>query len=538
MTKVTPGDTSVAEGDPSCFLEYDETEPAAGHRQPVTAFVGRTLKGPLHRAVSVDSFAQFQQIFGGLWQPSTVSYAVEQYFASGGVKALIVRVANSAHAPTLSLPAGAQALRLVGLQPGSREYLRASVDYDGCAESEALFNLVLQRVRAAGSERVEDQEIFRGISLRPDSDRFITAALLRSQLMRVIEPLPQCRPDRTGPGPGGFTVGYVGSNSDGNDGGAITDYDVIGSATDGTGLFALGAETFDFLCVPPLSREQDVGLGSLLVAARLCRERHALLIVDPPSAWTGPQEAIEAMRKWPFRSDYAVLYYPRLRALDRLRGRLETFACCGAAAGLLARAESRCPLGAADDEPVLRAGLQPAADVSPAQRVRLAQAGINTLVAVRSPDVPPISARTLATGGSGSSDWRFLSARRLALRIAASVERGTRWMLFEQNAPLTWARGRSLVNAYLERFAAEGAFAGASPEERYFVVCDERINQPDSIASGKVNLLFGIAARRAGEFDTWLVSHQPAASRARPVSVNRLATRPPGDSFAHTAMRH
>jgi len=528
----------VADGGPSFSLEYDETEPAAAHRGSVTAFVGRALKGPLNRAVPVASFAEFQQVFGGLWQPSSLSYAVEQFFASGGSHALVVRVANDGRAPTLSLPSGSETLRLVGLQPGSREYLRASVDYDGIADSDGLFNLVLQRVRAVGSERVDDQEIFRRVSLQPDSERFIVEVLRRSQLARVALPLPQRRPDRTGPGAGRFTVGYIASNSDGDDGGAITDYDVIGSAVQGTGLFALRAEAFDFLCVPPLSREHDVGLGTLLVAARLCRECHALLIVDPPSGWTCPQEAIEAMRNWPFRSDHAVLYYPRLRAFDRLRGQLETFACCGAAAGLLARAEAHRPLGGWEEDAVLRAGLLPAVEVSPAQRVRLAQAGINTLVSVRSLDTAPISARTLATGGSGSSDWRFLSARRLALRIAASVERGTRWMLFERNAPVTWARGRSLVDAYLARFAAEGAFAGTSAEERYFVVCDERVNRPDSVALGHVNLLFGIAARRAGEFDTWLVSHQPAASRARPVSVNRLASRLPSRAIAEAVVRH
>jgi hypothetical protein len=528
----------VAEGGASFSLEYDQTEAASAYRPPVTAFVGRTLKGPLNRAVPVASFTEFQRIFGGLWQPSSLSYAVEHFFASGGGQALVVRVANGGHAPTLTLPSGSEVLRLVGLQPGSREYLRASVDYDGIAASEGLFNLVLQRVRAAGSERVEDQEIFRRLSLQPDSERCIVDVLQRSQLARVAGPLPRCRPDRTGPGSGGFSVGYVASNSDGDDGGPITDYDVIGSAVDGTGLFALRAAAFDFLCVPPLAREHDVGLGTLLVAARLCRECHALLIVDPPSDWVGPQDAIEAMRNWPFRSDHAVLYYPRLRAFDRLRGRFETFASCGAAAGLLSRAEAHRPLRGCDEEAVLRSGLLPAVEVSPAQRVRLAQAGINTLVALRSLDCPPVSARTLATGGSGSPDWRFLSARRLALRIVASVERGTRWMLFEQNAPVTWARGRSLVDAYLARFAAEGAFAGSSTQQRYFVVCDERVNQPDSVASGRVNLLFGIAARRAGEFDAWLVSHQPAASRARPVSVNRLATRPLGEWPAEAVIRH
>src|SRR5215213_11105186 len=42
----------------------------------IAAFVGRTLKGPISRPVLVTSFAEFQQFFGGLWQPSTISYAV------------------------------------------------------------------------------------------------------------------------------------------------------------------------------------------------------------------------------------------------------------------------------------------------------------------------------------------------------------------------------------------------------------------------------------------------------------------------------
>ncbi len=508
-------------GTPGLTRTRDWAEPVIEHRRPVTAFVGRALKGPLHRPVPVDGFADFQRLFGGLWQPSTLSYAVEQFFAIGGRRALIVRVANGARAPTLGLPAGAGVLRLAGVYPGSREYLRASVDYDGIA-GEERFNLVLQRVRSTGSERVEDQEIFRRVSLALDSDRFVGELLLRSELVRVTEPLPSQRPDRSGSG--GCPVGYTCSNSDGDDGKPLTDYDVIGSASDRTGLFALRNEDFDFLCIPPLTRDQDVGLGTLLVAARLCRERHALLIVDPPTGWSSAQKAIEGMRTWPFRSESAFMCYPRVRAFDPLRGREETFASCGAAAGLLSRAEEAHALRAAEEDWVLRLGVRPAVDLSEAQRVRLAQSGINALLARRAADAPAVIARTLATGGCGSPDWIYLSARRLALSIASSIERGTRWVLLEQNNPTTWSRARSLVGSYLETLAARGAFAGATRSERYFVVCDERINDALSVAAGRINLLFGIAARRPGEFDTWLVSHDPSVSRARSVSVNRLAT--------------
>ena len=519
----------VERGAPGLELARSRTEPIIA-RLPsaVTAFVGRTLKGPVQRAVAVASFAEFQQVFGGLWQPSTLSYAVEQFFEHGGARAVIVRVANGARPPTITLPAGAGALRLAGVNPGSREYLRASVDYDGVPEGDTdRFNLVIQRVRSAGSELIEDQEIFRRVSLHQDSGRCLADLLPQSRLTRAVEPLPAQRPDRSA-GPGGSAIGYTFSNADGDDGGPLTDYDIIGSAAAGTGLFALrAADGFNFLCIPPLSRDHDVGLSALLVAGRYCRERHAMLIVDPPAAWTTARTAVDGMRTWPFRSDNAVMYYPRIQALDRLRGRVETFASCGAVAGMLARSDDISSLWSASEEMTLRPGTQPGVSVSDADRLRLAQVGINTLSASR-PSLAGagvrVDARTLAAGGSGFTDWKFLSARRLGLWVAASIERGTRWVLLEQNGPATWGRARSLVETFLEVLAEQGAFVGTDATDRYFVICDERVNRPDTIADGRVNLLFGFAASRPGDFDAWLVTHHPAASRVRPVSVNRQAT--------------
>src|SRR6185437_3572124 len=389
----------------------------------VAAFVGRTLKGPVQRPVTVTSFAEFQQVFGGLWQPSTLSYAVEQFFEHGGGRAIIVRVANGARPPTITLPAGTGVLRLAGVNPGSREYLRASIDYDGIADDDTeRFNLVVQRVRSSGSELIEDQEIIRRASLRQDSSRYLADLLVQSGLARTIEPLPAQRPDRSTPGPGGSAVGYAFSNADGDDGGPLTDYDIIGSAATATGLFALNAvEGFNFLCIPPLSREVDVRLSALLVAARYCRERHAMLIVDPPASWTTPREALDGMRTWPFRSDNAVMYYPRVQALDRLRGRLETFAPCGAVAGMLARSDETSPLWSTvgSGEMALRPGVQPAVPVGDADRMRLAQVGINTLSVPRTaPGGVRVDARTRA-----AARWWTRSSRCWRSRALSSVPR-------------------------------------------------------------------------------------------------------------------
>jgi len=494
----------------------------------ITAFIGRTLKGPVAQPVTVRSFSEFQHHFGGLWQPSTVAYAVEQFFENGGREARIVRVVNGARPPTLSLPAAGAVLTLVAVNPGSREYLRASVDYDGLTAAEDdRFNLVVQRVRTAGSELVEDQEIYRRVSIAPESSRFVTTVLLQSTLVRVHGAVPAQRPERSAGGPGGVAVGYTLSNPDGDDGAPLTDYDVIGARAARAGLFALeGAPRFNLLCVPPLARDHDVGMSTLLVAARLCREQCALLIVDPPAAWTSASQALEALRVWPFRSDCALMYYPRIHAFDRLRGRIETFGSCGAAAGLIARADESRPLWAVTEpeEAALRPGLRPAVAVSESERVRLAQAGVNTLLAVRGAAHAGVSPRTLAAGSSGASEWRYLPARRLALYIAASIEQGTRWVLLEHNGPAIWQRALNQTEEFLHALASQGAFAGATVADSYFVICDERVNGAKTLAEGKFNLLFGFATSRSGEFDTWLVTHRAGSSRVRPVSVNRSAT--------------
>jgi phage tail sheath protein FI len=496
----------------------------------VAAFIGRTLKGPVNRPVLVKSFADFQQLFGGLWQPSTLSYAVEQFFENGGASAYIVRVVNGARPPSLTLPSGSGSLKLAAINPGSREYIRASVDYDGIGENEPeVFNLVLQRVRAAGSELVEDQEIFRRLSIQKDSSRFVVDVLKDSRLAKVAGPVPSKPPDRSTGAAGSHAVGYSHSNADGDDGGPLTDYDIIGSASAGTGLFALRAsDGFNLLCIPPLTREQDVGVGTLLIAARFCADQHALLIVDPPLAWRSTDIALESLRSWPLHSENAVMYFPRVLTLDRLRGRLEIFGSCGAAAGMIARSDETWPVWtpAEIEEAVLRPGLRPTIAVSDSERGRLIQAGINTLLAVRSSNSLASSPRTLAAGNAAAADWKYLSARRLALFITASIERGTRWMLFEQNGSAAWERAQTQVRAFLDQLDQQGAFAGSSAEESYFAICDERVNEPHAVAAGKVKVLFGFAITKPCDFHTFLVTHQAGASRCRPVSASRFATAP------------
>jgi uncharacterized protein len=490
-----------------------------------TAFVGRTLRGPVNRPVFIKSFAEFQHVFGGLWQPSLLGYAIEQFFENGGREALVVRVVNGARSASLTLKAGAQTMQLQALRPGTREFLRASVDFDNIAADElAAFNLTVQRVRAQGTGQVDDQEIFHRLSVSRSDARYFPRAIAQSALIRLVGEMPRQRPDRTLDPASGLATAYVSSNTDGDDGAPLTDYDLIGSSLDHTGVFALQqAEHFNFLCIPPLSRDRDVGPSALLVAARYCKERRALLIVDPPSSWQTADDALLGMRDWNLSNENALMYFPRLLAHDKLRGHFESFAPCGAVAGMLARYDEGAPVWLAADreEPVLRPGLRPACLVGEDRRLRLAALGVNTLQAVRSARMN-VRLRTLAGGNSANADWRYLSARRLALFILSSIEQGTRWIAGAGSIAEVAMTVAAQVRGFFERVHEAGAFGTRRTEDAFFVICDERVTNACSSSCGEIQFVVGFAASREHEFHCFRISQSAAGSKVQPVSLNRL----------------
>lgn len=482
-----------------------------------TAFVGRTLRGPVDRPIFITSFTEFQHVFGGLWQPSPLGYAVEQFFDNGGREALIVRVVNGARSATLTLGAGAAALRLRAVRPGTREFLRASVDYDNIpAENTAEFNLTVQRVRAQGTAQVEDQEIFRRLSLLPAAEGYLPRAIVGSELIQLAGEVPAQRPDRTLDAASGLASGYVNSNSDGDDGAPLTDYDLIGSEVERTGIFALfHADHFNFLCMPPLTRDQDVGPGALLVGARYCKERRALLIVDPPSSWHTADDALRGMRDWNFSNENALMYFPRVLAHDKLRGHFESFAPCGAVAGMLARCDEASPVWvpAKSDEAILRPGYRPTCLVTEDRRMRLASLGVNTILAVRSAARIGVAARTLAAGTATHADWQYLAARRLALFIVNSIERGTRWVAMAQPQVEVAEMAASQVRAFFEALYDAQAFGTRRMQDAFFVVCDQR---------SEFHLIIGFAVRAKSGFHSFRIVHSASGSKIAPVSLNRL----------------
>jgi hypothetical protein len=257
-----------------------------------------------------------------------------------------------------------------------------------------------------------------------------------------------------------------------------------------------------------------------LVGAKYCKERRALLIIDPPSAWHTADDALRALRDWDFSTENGLMYFPRIFAHDKLRGHFESFAPCGAIAGMLARTDETSPVwGTAKlEEAVLRPGYRPTCLVAEDRRVRLLQRGVNTLQAVRSVARIGVKPRTLAAGTAGAQEWQSLGARRLALFIVNSIERGTRWAAAaEPGADVANGVTAQVRNFFVQLYEA-GAFAARRMEEAFFVICDPRVNSPDSRG---FQFLIGFAATRRMEFHSFRISHSASGSLVRPVSLNR-----------------
>ena len=219
--------------------------------------------------------------------------------------------------------------------------------------------------------------------------------------------------------------------------------------------------------------------------------------------------------------------FPRIQAFDRLRARAGAFANCGAVAGTLARMdEQRSPWQAGpDEELLLRPSARPECVLTEAERARLAAHGINPLQSLRSASPRPLVLKTLAGGSAGSADACLLTPQRRRLLLMASLERGTRWAMFESPERAVWQKLERQVEAFLQPLASSGLFGPAGEAGTVQVVCDDRVNGPDDVAAGRINVLVSLPSGQPGQWRSFMVTQSRTGGRVRPVRANVL---PPG----------
>jgi uncharacterized protein len=150
----------------------------------------------------------------------------------------------------------------------------------------------------------------------------------------------------------------------------------------------------------------------------------------------------------------------------------------------------------------------PAVALDDTEGAKLNDAHVNAIRAFPRHGTVVWGARTVA---EGSSDWKYLPVRRLALYLERSLDQGLEWATSEPNDEPLWAEVRMRVGEFLQRLFRAGAFAGRAPDEAWFVKCDAETTTQDDIAGGRLVVLVGFAPIRPAEFVVIRIGKQLAA---------------------------
>jgi hypothetical protein len=135
--------------------------------------------------------------------------------------------------------------------------------------------------------------------------------------------------------------------------------------------------------------------------------------------------------------------------------------------------------------------------ITPEEQAELNSNGVNCIRYFPSRGIRIWGARTLA---EAESPMRYVNVRRLFNYVEDSIGLGTSWTVFEPNDPTLWANIRRDVGHFLMRLYRDGALMGRTPQEAFYVQCDELTNTEESIDAGQVIAQIGLAPVKPAEF--------------------------------------
>jgi phage tail sheath protein FI len=484
--------------------------------------------------VALNTFGDFERVFGGLWSFSSMSFAVKDFFVNGGNQAIVVRLyhpdkRNGAKPSKTKFAVGE--IKLEAANEGSwGANLRATVDQDvteECAKKIGvsktdLFNLTVKEGTVGGM-----LEQFRNLTVVNSPQRVDRVLKAESNLVRWDGDWPAITPK--------ITLGYdrvteaekqlenaaddekpakeaelinAKRTMDTSDGHPLTyaeDFCPQKAEEDKRGLYALEqVDLFNLLCIPPHEREGNIEANLISDAASYCEKKRAFLIVDPPSGWEDKETAKKGIATGVgTTSKNAALFFPRLKQPNVLaNNQKESFVPCGSVAGVFARTDTqrgvwKAPAGL---EAILVGVPELTIALTDAENGELNRLGVNCLRKMSSVGCVVWGTRTLQGDDRLASEWKYIPVRRLALFIEESLYRGTKWVVFEPNDEPLWFQIRLNVGAFMQNLFRQGAFQGGTPQEAYFVKCDKETTTPNDINRGIVNIIVGFAPLKPTEF--------------------------------------
>lgn len=251
---------------------------------------------------------------------------------------------------------------------------------------------------------------------------------------------------------------------------------------------------------PTFGNDEAFTVQSALVdQCERLRDRFAVLDA-PPHGGPLANEGVTLVRAWRSRFDsaFAALYFPWLRVCDPGggRGALRELPPSGHVAGLYARFDLAEGVHRPPANGLLEWVHDAALRVDDRLQGVLNPEHVNAIRAFRGRGIRVYGARTLASDPA----WRWVNVRRLLCMIEESVAEASQWAVFEPHTLELRSLMRIGIVSLLEGVRERGGLAGDTPEEAFFVVCDDTNNPREVVDQGRLVIDVGVAPVVPAEF--------------------------------------
>jgi phage tail sheath protein FI len=207
-------------------------------------------------------------------------------------------------------------------------------------------------------------------------------------------------------------------------------------------------------------------------------------------------------------SKYAALYYPWVTILDPLTDRRLNLPPSGFVAGIYARNDTEHAVSKAPANEVVRLAIDFEQRINKAQQDVLNPEGVNCFRYFPGRGFLLWGARTI----SDDPEWKYISVRRYFAYLEHSIDRGTQWVVFENNGPQLWDNVRHTIEDFLLNEWKMGALLGDKPEQAYFVRCDRSTMTQNDLDNGRLICLIGVAVVKPAEFVIFRLGQWTATS--------------------------
>ena len=483
---------------PGVYVEEVDSgsRPIEGVGTAVAAFVGIAQEGPMNQPTRLSNWGQFTSNFGDFIEGSYLAHAVYSFFQNGGGSCYVVRIGASEGSSTAAvaqlLAGGKPAYRVEALEagPGSNDITVEVADAAGEAAEDA-FKLVVRR----GPNVLEEHD---GLTTKSGKQNVAAKVNADSKLIKLMQTMTGAI-DRPANGPVSLAGGASAAPA------RMEPRDYVGDVGDRTGFGGLESVTeITMVCVPDLMAAYEQKMVDLegVKAVQLAMIAHCELmgdrvaILDPPPGLNAQQVHNWRVNEAGYDSKFAALYWPWVKVFDPLSGKNTFVPPSGAMAGVWGRNDDTRGVHKAPANEVVRGAISVELDITSREQELLNPAGINCIRSFPGRGIRVWGARTL----SSDPAWRYLNVRRLFNYLEESILGGTQWVVFEPNDQALWAKIRRTIASFLVNEWRKGALFGLTPDDAFYVKCDDETNPAESIDAGMVLCEIGVAPVKPAEF--------------------------------------